>query len=377
MFELARQAEAIAVLLREHVPSPWRSDGKIAAFHAGMPSEAKEKVRTGFARGRVKLVVATVAFGMGIDTKNVVVHFHLPSSVEVYVQQIGRAGRDGKAARAVLYLLNDDAVHFRSLLFSTALLRHRLQQLLALVFDAPSLSLSTENKIVRLNYADNRANETVTLVSLEREWLEQHLDVKAATIETFVDALIARDALLDAQTKTLASRSGVKILFEAVQRKELRTAHLTQHTNGYLSSWEVEFHLQEASQWYASTRGRSESNEAAASTVRRLLQELRGAQQHGELQSLTLARPAFYVHVRCPNDERDRMDAHDVVRWTHVLYAKHAHLESHQVARLGQLYGALSAAALPVASSGGAEETEKEAKARATKARVLETKLVH
>ncbi|KAI9895194.1 hypothetical protein PsorP6_018603 [Peronosclerospora sorghi] len=182
--------------------------------------------------------------------------------------------------------------------------------------------------------------------------------------------------LLDAQTKTLAPRSSVKLLFEAVQRKELRTAHLTQNTNGYLSSWEVEFHLQEAAQWYASTRERSESNEASASTVRRLLQELRGAQQRGELQSLTLARPAFYVHVRCPNDELDRMDAHDVARWTHVFYAKHALLESRQVARLGQLYGALSAAALLVASSGGAKETEKEAKARAAKARVLETKLV-
>ncbi|KAI9911797.1 hypothetical protein PsorP6_008730 [Peronosclerospora sorghi] len=216
-----------------------------------MPSEAKKKIRTGFARGRVKLVVATVAFGMGIDKKNVraVVHFHLPSFVEAYVQQIGRAGRDGNAARAVLYLLNDDA-------FLTLL--HPVDQ----------------NKIVRLNYADNRANETVTLVSLKREWLEQHLDVKAATIETFWTLLALETQsdraqeteqqskcrvrvtieplsmtrctlqLLDAQTNILAPRSGVKLLFEAVQRKELRTAHLTQHTNGYLSSSEVEFHQQ-------------------------------------------------------------------------------------------------------------------------------------
>ncbi|KAI9918131.1 hypothetical protein PsorP6_012741 [Peronosclerospora sorghi] len=70
------------------------------------------------------------------------------------------------------------------------------------------------------------------------------------------------------------------------------------------------------------------------------------------------------------------MDAHDVARWTHVLYAEHAHLESRQVARLGQLYGALCAAALLVASSGGAKETEKEEKARAAKARLVETKLV-
>ncbi|KAI9912987.1 hypothetical protein PsorP6_005238 [Peronosclerospora sorghi] len=255
-----------------------------------------------------------------------------------------RAGRYGKAARAVLYLLNDDTVHFRSVLFSTALHCHQFQQLLTLVFDAPSLSLSTENKIVRLKYAENRANETVTLVALERECIEQNLYVKAATIETFLTLLALEKQsdraqeteqqskcrvrvtleplsmsrctlqLLDAQTKTLAPRTGATLLFEAVKRKELRTGHLTQHTNGYLSYWEVEFHLQEAAQWYASTRGQSESNEVSASTVRRLLQELRGAQQRGELQSLTLDRPAFYVHVRCPNDERDRMDAQEVAR---------------------------------------------------------------
>ncbi|KAI9920039.1 hypothetical protein PsorP6_015492 [Peronosclerospora sorghi] len=257
-------------------------------------------------------------------------------------------------------LLNDDTVHFRSLLCSTALHRHQLQQLIAL--------------IVRLNNADNRARETVTLVSLEREWLEQNLDVNAATIETFLTFLTLETQSDRAQETEQQNKC--RLLFEAVQRKELRTAHLTQHTNGYLSSWEVKFHLQEAAQWYSSTRGRSESNEASASTVRLLLQELRGAQQRGELQSLTLARPAFYVHVRCPNDERDRMDAHDVERWTHVLYAKHTHLELRQVARLGQLYRALCAAALPVASSGGAKETEKESEARVAKARVLETKLV-
>ncbi|KAI9895321.1 hypothetical protein PsorP6_018461 [Peronosclerospora sorghi] len=76
----------------------------LPARDEGMPLEAKEKVRTGFSRGRVKLVVATVAFGMGLTRKNVraVVHFHLPSSVEAYVQQIGRAGRYGSFLVALL-----------------------------------------------------------------------------------------------------------------------------------------------------------------------------------------------------------------------------------------------------------------------------------
>ncbi|EGZ19020.1 hypothetical protein PHYSODRAFT_498663, partial [Phytophthora sojae] len=65
-----RQTEELAALLREQLPNAWRTAGKVVAFHAGMAPEAKEKVRTGFARGRVRVVVATIAFGMGIDKKN-------------------------------------------------------------------------------------------------------------------------------------------------------------------------------------------------------------------------------------------------------------------------------------------------------------------
>ncbi|KAF4131535.1 Helicase conserved C-terminal domain [Phytophthora infestans] len=184
-----RQTEELAALLREQLPSTWRSSGKVLAFHAGMASDAKEKVRTGFARGRVRVVVATVAFGMGIDKKNVraVVHFHMPSSVEAYVQQVGRAGRDGKAARALLYLLDEDAVHFRSLLFSTALHRDQLRRLLSLVFQEQT----NETHVVAVKYASQRARAggDLTLVSLARDWLERHLDLKAATIETFLTLL--------------------------------------------------------------------------------------------------------------------------------------------------------------------------------------------
>ena len=74
------------------------------AYHAGMDNDAREHVSSAFLEGAIDVVVATVAFGMGIDKSNVrtVVHTALPSSVEGYYQEIGRAGRDGEPSRAIL-----------------------------------------------------------------------------------------------------------------------------------------------------------------------------------------------------------------------------------------------------------------------------------
>ena len=91
-----KQAEELAILLKSTLPA--------AAYHAGLPAEVRSRVQSGFLDGKLDVIVATIAFGMGIDKANVrtVIHTALPSSVEGYYQEIGRAGRDGKASRAVL-----------------------------------------------------------------------------------------------------------------------------------------------------------------------------------------------------------------------------------------------------------------------------------
>jgi DNA topoisomerase III len=92
-----KKADALAKRLARRLPA--------AAYHAGMPAAARDEVQRAFLAGRLEVIVATIAFGMGIDKADVrtVVHTALPGSVESYYQEIGRAGRDGAPARAVLF----------------------------------------------------------------------------------------------------------------------------------------------------------------------------------------------------------------------------------------------------------------------------------
>jgi ATP-dependent DNA helicase RecQ len=98
-----RHAEEVATALVQQTV-------KAVYYHAGLDKEQREAIQATFMEDDVDVIIATTAFGMGIDKPNVrfVYHYEIPGSVDAYYQEIGRAGRDGEAAEAILFYRPED-----------------------------------------------------------------------------------------------------------------------------------------------------------------------------------------------------------------------------------------------------------------------------
>ena len=125
-----KETEALAAALSRPVPAlrggaggsaadSVMRDGPVAvAYHGGMPANVRNQAQRDFVTDAVPVVVATNAFGMGIDKSNVryVIHHNMPESIEAYYQEAGRAGRDGEPSRCTLLWNESDIVTRRRLL---------------------------------------------------------------------------------------------------------------------------------------------------------------------------------------------------------------------------------------------------------------------
>jgi len=168
----------------EDVAARLRKEGvAAAAYHAGLPSAERTRVQDAFLRDEVRVVVATVAFGMGIDKPDVrfVVHYDMPKNIEGYYQETGRAGRDGLPAEALCLFGLQDAVTARSLIESGSnpeQVRVELHKLQAMIAFAEA---TTCRRRVLLGY------------------FGEHLDQDCGNCDVCLDPPELYDATVDAQ----------------------------------------------------------------------------------------------------------------------------------------------------------------------------------
>ncbi|AYA36180.1 DNA helicase RecQ [Hymenobacter oligotrophus] len=110
-----KQCETLAGKLKE-------KGFRAGFYHAGMTDRARSEVQEQFLRDDLQIICATVAFGMGIDKSNVrwVIHYNLPKNIEGYYQEIGRGGRDGAPAEAVLFYSYADVAQLRDMITKDA-----------------------------------------------------------------------------------------------------------------------------------------------------------------------------------------------------------------------------------------------------------------
>ncbi|KAI1436504.1 ATP-dependent DNA helicase recQ [Xylaria sp. CBS 124048] len=142
-----RRAERLTESLARHGHSA-------ATFHAGLPAEQKRNTQEAFMESRVLIVVATIAFGMGIDKSDIrnIVHYDVPNTIEEYSQQVGRAGRDGKPSTCTVYLCRDDYWIKESFVRGDMPSRHSLYKLLLDVFSDDRCDSSDGSQVLKLKF---------------------------------------------------------------------------------------------------------------------------------------------------------------------------------------------------------------------------------
>lgn len=124
--------------------SKFLADGniKVKSYHSGLTAKERSRTQELFCSNKIRVVVATVAFGMGLDKSDVgaVIHYSLPESLEEYVQEIARAGRDGRLS--FCHLLFDDITYYRlrSLMYSDGLDEYAVNKFLRQVFSSDYFS---------------------------------------------------------------------------------------------------------------------------------------------------------------------------------------------------------------------------------------------
>ncbi|QEG25193.1 ATP-dependent DNA helicase RecQ [Mariniblastus fucicola] len=135
------------------------------AYHAGMDAETRSEIQEWFMQGESHIVVATIAFGMGIDKANIryVYHYNPPKSIESYAQEIGRAGRDGNVSRCETILVPEDRITLENFVYGDTPTLPSIQTFVDEIAKQPDEFFISPTKLS--NYCDIRSIVTQTLMT--------------------------------------------------------------------------------------------------------------------------------------------------------------------------------------------------------------------
>jgi ATP-dependent DNA helicase RecQ len=135
---LQKTAEEVAAALRN-------SGLQALAYHAGLPDEQRHEAQDAFMQGRTATIVATIAFGMGIDKADIrgVYHYNLPKTLENYAQETGRAGRDGRPSVCELFACGDDRIVLDNFTYGDTPTPESIRQLLGHLLSAGTSSATS------------------------------------------------------------------------------------------------------------------------------------------------------------------------------------------------------------------------------------------
>jgi len=192
------------------------------AFHAGMEASVKALLQDEFMASDNMIMVATIAFGMGVDKSNIrnVIHFDIPRSLEGYSQEIGRAGRDGADSLCQLYLCGEDLhlkeSHARSDLPS----KESVRALLRDIFDAESAQLKPGESIERKLFHQSK-----------------EFDIRSTTLGTIYAQLELRFNLIRASTPRYEGYSYTIHTPAIIQRDQTRQATAIRTASKTAKKW--------------------------------------------------------------------------------------------------------------------------------------------